>query len=69
LAGAQLPATLLFDYPTVDALTCYLGTDIPALAPDAAPVSVEDTSFLDTVEELSDEEAESLLRQRLEAMQ
>jgi acyl carrier protein len=62
-----LPATLVFDYPTVDAITAYLLKDIlfpkseePATPP--ADQNVDDAlSLLDNIEQLSDEEVERLL--------
>ena len=63
LGGQSLPATLLFDYPHLDALSSHLfrvwGLDFDAM-PDVttAPVKV---SSEDDLAALSDEEAESLL--------
>lgn len=67
--GQALPATLLFDYPTIDALTDHLldsvlrepsqssaESDLPAAAPAA--------SMVDAIEDLSDDEVERLLAQR-----
>jgi acyl carrier protein len=42
-AGVELPATLMFDYPTVDALACFVSKQLqiscPALLPSDLPVS------------------------------
>jgi NAD(P)-dependent dehydrogenase (short-subunit alcohol dehydrogenase family)/acyl carrier protein len=71
-SGAALPATLLFDYPSVDALATFLAA---VLAVDAAaepvhhaPAPSSDATFVQEVEQLSEEEAESLLQRRLETM-
>ena len=70
-AGLTLPATLLFDYPTIDALVNYLlahidmpGADVadePDLEAEPAPVDND-------LANLSDEEAEALLLQELDSM-
>jgi acyl transferase domain-containing protein len=66
LAGAvrrPLPATLLFDYPTIDALVDYLATPdlgFEAAVPAPAPSADQDDS-LSRVENLSDEEVDRLL--------
>ncbi|KQU73852.1 MULTISPECIES: type I polyketide synthase [unclassified Rhizobacter] len=64
--GRPLSATLLFDYPTVAALTAHLmrllGLDEPA--PAAATGAAPDTPA-DALHDLSDEEAEALLLQEL----
>jgi acyl transferase domain-containing protein/acyl carrier protein/phospholipid N-methyltransferase len=65
----SLPATLLFDYPTIDALTDFilhqvLGTEVvapPAAAPAQAPGSA---SLVGAIEDLSDEEVERMLAAR-----
>ena len=68
-----LPATLLFDYPTLEALTNYLGAEILNLAyatADAPPVDEsqvsEVDSLLDDLDALSDEEAEAMLLAELQ---
>jgi acyl carrier protein len=66
-----LPATTLFDYPTLEALTDHLLADVLQL-PSPAEAAASDTPTappsLDTqLDELSDEEAERLLIQELDA--
>ncbi len=71
-----LPATLLFDYPTSEALTTYLMTHVPALAssqaatgrPDSAPEDRQRDKIEDDLQTLSDEEAEALLLAELDNM-
>ncbi|MGE3913285.1 MAG: SDR family NAD(P)-dependent oxidoreductase, partial [Chloroflexota bacterium] len=72
-----LPATLVYDYPTVEAIADYLARDVLALtaAPEAAgvveimpaPARSDDgvVSLLDSLDDLSDEEVEQLLTRRL----
>ncbi|MEO8152058.1 MAG: SDR family NAD(P)-dependent oxidoreductase [Rhizobacter sp.] len=63
-----LPATLLFDYPTLDALSASLLRTLGLEARVSAPVvdpSALDTSALDEVADMSDEEAEALLLKEL----
>ena len=68
--GGPLPATLLFDYPTIDALTDHLITDILRLAEadrqatgDAEPIVEFD--LVGSVEGLSDTEVDELLAARM----
>jgi acyl transferase domain-containing protein/NAD(P)-dependent dehydrogenase (short-subunit alcohol dehydrogenase family)/acyl carrier protein len=67
--GATLPATLLFDYPTIEALAGYLGpllgieADTAAAAP--AAVTKHATAEAMTIAALSDADAEALLLQEL----
>ena len=74
LVGANLPVTLLFDHPTIEALVRFLGNEvllIEASGDVSAPMTGEEETraqILENVESLSDEEAESVLRSRLEAM-
>jgi acyl carrier protein len=72
LLGTALPATLVFEYPTIDALTQFVEgvlTATPGLPPDtpmAAPLtSLPLTALVDT---LTDDEADMLLRQTLETL-
>ena len=37
--GAELPATLIFDYPSISALAGFLGSQLPDLAPVASEAS------------------------------
>ena len=64
-----IPATLVFDHPTVEAIAAFLGEGFeapaPAAAPDPAPISgALVTSLLDDMESLSDEEIEAQLARR-----
>lgn len=64
-----LPATLMFDYPTIDAIAGYLLQGLFA-ADDEAPVELAESADGERrareIEELSDEEAEARLMERLE---
>ena len=65
-----LPATLLFDYPTLEALTGLLASEL--LGPAAAPLGDEPghdepAEIVSAVEGLSDEEAEAALLTELDA--
>jgi hypothetical protein len=67
-----LPATLLFNYPTLEALSNYLGQvlSLGASAGRAAD-SAKETELTKTaakIEQLSDDEAETLLAEKLAAM-
>ena len=66
--GEALPATLAFDFPTPSALVGYLSDRL--IAPDAAVPTVDPAVPDETtqVAALSDDEAEDLLRQELDAM-
>jgi acyl carrier protein len=70
--GATLPATLLFDYPVVDALADYLANEVLNLqAPAERPVDTPEKAVeqadanLAELNELSDDEAEALLLEEL----
>jgi hypothetical protein len=68
--GKPLPATLLFDYPTLESLGGYLGRLlIPAdEAADVTPAgAAERGPDASGIDELSDAEAEALLLEELEA--
>lgn len=65
---AVLPATILFDYPTLETLVEYLGSEVLELAyakqeesSEMESVSEDEANMLADLEELSDEEAEALL--------
>jgi hypothetical protein len=60
--GRPLPATLIFDYATVDTLTDFL--EDPAPAPETAG-----DSSLDALRALSDEEATALLEAELDRLE
>jgi acyl transferase domain-containing protein/SAM-dependent methyltransferase len=66
-----LPATLVFDYPTVEAVADYLLGDVLELELDRAPEPDEDAAVSATVGDLrdiSDEEVEALLMKKLQAL-
>jgi acyl carrier protein len=65
--GQSLPATAVFNYPTVSALAGYLGerTGAARQAARPEPQTTVDTRALD---DLSDQDAESLLASRLAAL-
>jgi acyl transferase domain-containing protein/acyl carrier protein len=67
--GETLPATLLFDYPTVETLASYLyakvtGTTV-AVADVGPPMSAGGGQVVDRIDELSDEEVDRLLADRV----
>lgn len=69
--GTSLPATLLFDYPTIDALTDHLyreilgesdgESDAAATATAAAPAA---GVLVQSIEDMSDDEVDRLLASR-----
>ena len=69
--GTSLPATLLFDYPTIAALTDHLfrevlgesdgAADAPAPAATAAPAA---GALVQSIEDMSDDEVDRLLASR-----
>jgi acyl carrier protein len=65
--GRPLPATLLFDYPTVDALAAFIGRDLLGTAPAEAPVAaaVPADGVIDRIEDLSDEEVDRMFAERM----
>ena len=66
--ASTLPATLLFDHPTVDALVSFLSTEIlgwAVAAPDAAPATSSAVA-LESIEDLSDDEVDRLLAERMD---
>jgi acyl transferase domain-containing protein len=62
-AETALPATLVFDYPTIERIADFLLVDILHLAVAEPPVatSIDATHNLDAIEELSDDEVDRLL--------
>lgn len=69
--AVSLPATVLFDYPTSDALADYLMKHVPALEQeDAAEVvpAAEERKDVEELREISDEEAEALLLAELDEL-
>ncbi len=67
--GQSLPATLMFDYPTIEALAAYLDRDVLGLSIREALVTpVEDADLSAAaarMEQMSEEEAEALLLEKL----
>jgi len=67
--GQSLPATLMFDYPTIEALAAYLDRDVLGLSiREAAVAPVEDADLSAAaarMEQMSEEEAEALLLEKL----
>jgi phthiocerol/phenolphthiocerol synthesis type-I polyketide synthase B len=57
--GEALPASVVFDYPTVDALAGYLATILPEL------VEVADSETVDAYDDLTDDELLQQLSERL----
>jgi NAD(P)-dependent dehydrogenase (short-subunit alcohol dehydrogenase family) len=60
----SLPATLVFDYPTISALTDFLSQDILRLEtkqPEKKTMKPGDANLLDAIENISDEEAAKML--------
>lgn len=72
--SCSLPATLVFDYPTIEALVDYLLKEAIAAFSDESAVESEKTNYEEQVvaesylDDLSDSEAEALLLGRLDSM-
>jgi acyl carrier protein len=68
--GRSLPATLAFDYPTVDTLIDYLrATLLPPTTP-ASPSPAQSTDDpLGSIEDLSDDEVDALFAKRLQGLE
>ncbi len=60
--GRPLPATLLFDYPTLEALTGHVLATVGGESAQAAPAS--SPSLFGAIEDLSDDEVERQLAAR-----
>jgi NAD(P)-dependent dehydrogenase (short-subunit alcohol dehydrogenase family)/acyl carrier protein len=67
LLDRTLPATLLFKYPTMKALTDFVLESIPQTAPAATEATSTDTDAAD-VASLSDDEVKRLLAEELDAL-
>ena len=70
--GVRIPATLLFDYPTLDGLTTYLSREVFQLpteeAEQDAGAARSQAAELEAIEDLSMDELEALLAEELEAV-
>ena len=64
--GRRLSPTLAWTYPTVEAMADHLEQEVPAAAT-ATPSSGEDEAILARLDELSEEEIDRLLQERLES--
>ena len=64
----RLPATLVFDHPTIEAIADYLGRDVLGLSPAPAPEAPISPSAV-RLAQLTETEAEALLLQRLEGLE
>ena len=60
-----LPATLIFDYPTVEAIAEYLARDVLVFDQPTQVVSHDESSQAMEIEQLSDEQVEALLLKKL----
>jgi len=73
--GHSLPATLAFDYPTVDALVAFIADHVLFLSPDdrirtmSAHEEVDDDPLVAQLEQMSDDEAAVLLAAHLTALE
>jgi hypothetical protein len=70
----KLPATLVFDHPSIEDIASYLGEDVLERSPSPAAslrpdVNEVGASAAAAVARLSEEEAEALLLQRLERLE
>ena len=64
--GRTFPATLLFDYPTIDALTDFVLAELRGAGeePDAPPGAPSSGTLVGAIEEMSDDEVERQLAAR-----
>ena len=73
VTGRQLPATLLFDYPTLEALSDFLLAELGVAPADTdAPRPVEASpapNLVESIADLSDEEVERQLAARAKRKQ
>jgi hypothetical protein len=60
----SLPATLVFDYPTLEALAGYI-EQLLLPAQEAAPVAAEPADAVEAIDDLSDEEIEALFAKKM----
>jgi len=70
--GLKLSATLIFDYPTLQALTKYLANELLQQTPQQQEVASPRKNmeqFLDQLESISDQEAERLLLSKLSSLE
>jgi hypothetical protein len=69
-AGRTLPVSLLYDYPTIDALTGYLTGQLAGFTAQASPAGLPDVEDEKTaqLQQVSEAEAEALLLKELEAL-
>lgn len=58
--GRSLPATLVFDHPTIEALATYLARSVPG-GDEVAPAKAAE----ETIDDLSEEEVERLFAKRM----
>jgi NADP-dependent 3-hydroxy acid dehydrogenase YdfG/acyl carrier protein len=62
--GRALPATLLFDYPTIETLTEYLLDEVFAMRPEPQAAPAPAAGVVSAIEDLSDEEVDRQLAAR-----
>ncbi len=74
--GESLPGSLVFDYPTIDAITNFLAEETFAEAlsngkdePEQTAKSADEDAKIAELEQLSDEDAEALLAEKLQAFE
>jgi 3-oxoacyl-[acyl-carrier-protein] synthase II len=73
--GRSFPPTLIFDYPTIDALSGYLAREVlcqesaaPSLAESQQDNAAQEAMTLARLQQLSEDEAEALLIKKLETI-